>query len=452
VRGVVLPLTHNTTNRIPATRPVQTPYIGQEKDSPLPVQRLLPWPKRFDVALLAFLGMMIGLADRISLSVAAPVLMKERGWDTVQMGWVLTSFFIGYTLMMIPTGILADRYGPKWAFAFSVAWWSLFTGLTSWPHSLLGMAAMRILMGIGQSGMMPCINSILVRWFPPREYSRAATFSWSGGNLGSVLGFPLASAVMSIWGWRSIFLVFGCLGLIWLPFWVVGTADDPTKSRALSKSELTHILNGRPELSKITRVPWKRILSLPAIFAVMALHFSFNWIAYVLQNWLPTYLMVERRFSLSSMAIGTSLPFLAILFGGNLFGMLIDKFSQQHDRTRVRKLFLLAFLMAGGTLLLVPLASSPLVIVILLFLAAALASAAYPVMASGSLDIAPRYAGTVVGFQNCIANFAGILVPVITGYVVKVSGWPAAFWLAASVCSMGFLSYVLFGQAKKLVD
>jgi sugar phosphate permease len=64
----------------------------------------------------------------------------------------------------------------------------------------------------------------------------------------------------------------------------------------------------------------------------------------------------------------------------------------------------------------------------------------------------PRYAGTVVGFQNCVANFSGILVPVVTGYVVKVSGWTAAFWLAALVCTVGFLAYLCCGQARKLVD
>ena len=84
--------------------------------------------------------------------------------------------------------------------------------------------------------------------------------------------------------------------------------------------------------------------------------------------------------------------------------------------------------------MLIPMATHPVMIVFLLCLAAGLASGAYPVIASGSLDMTPRYAGTVVGFQNCVANFSGILVPVVTGYVVKVSGWPAAFWLAASVC------------------
>lgn len=404
------------------------------------------------MALLSFAAMTIGLADRIALSVAAPILMKERGWDTVQMGWALSGFFMGYAIIMVPVGILADRYSPKWVLCFSVAAWSLFTALTPWPRSLVALTIVRILMGMGQSGVIPCINSILVRWFPRHEYSRAAAFSWGGGNAGTILAFPLAAAILNFWGWPAIFFAFACAGAAWLPFWIYAITDDPAASRTITAPELVHILDGRPKLQKVTRVPWKQILSLPAVFAVMTLHFSFNWIAYVLGSWLPTYLLLERRFSLSNMAIGSALPFLSILIGGNLFGIVIDRFSQRHDRTRVRKLFLIPFIMAGGTLLLVPAASSQLMIVVLLCLAAGLASGAYPTIASGSLDIAPRYAGIVVGFQNCVANFSGILVPVVTGYVVKVSGWAAAFWLTGAVCAVGFLAYIFFGQARKLVD
>jgi ACS family glucarate transporter-like MFS transporter len=427
-------------------------HVHQEKVLNASFVRRLPWPKRIDVALLAFVAMVISLADRINIAVAAPILMKERGWDTVQMGWVLSGFFIGYSLLMVPVGIIADRYSPKWVLGFSVAWWSLLTALTPLPRSLIGMVIVRILVGLGQSGVIPCINSILVRWFPRHEYSRAAVFSWSGGSAGAILAFPLASAVLNFWGWPAVFFTFACLGALWLPFWIIGVTDNPAVSSGLCKAELVHILEGRPELPKVVRVPWKRILALPPIYALMTLHFSFNWITYFLLSWLPTYLLAERHFSLSNMAVGASLPFLSIVVSGNVFGAMIDKYSQRHDRTRVRKLFLIPFVMAAGALLLIPTATHPVMIVVLLCLAAGLASGAYPVIASGSLDMTPRYAGTVVGFQNCVANFSGILVPVVTGYVVKVSGWPAAFWLAASVCTVGFLAYLCFGQARKLVD
>src|SRR5262245_18768754 len=424
----------------------------QEKAFGETLVRRLPWPKRIDVVVLSFVAMVIGLADRINISVAAPILMRERGWDTVQMGWVLSGFFIGYSFLMMPVGFIADRYSPKWILCFSVAWWSLFTALTPLPQSLVGMAIVRVLMGIGQSGVIPCINSILVRWFPPHEYSRATVFSWSGGSAGAIVAFPLASAVLSVWGWPAVFFAFACFGALWLPFWMFGVTDNPAESRGMRKEEIAHILAARPELQKVARVPWKKILILPPIYAVTILHFSFNWITYFLLSWLPTYLLAERHFSLSNMAVGSSLPFLSIVISGNVFGAMIDNYSKSHDRTRVCKLFLIPFVMAAGALLLIPEATHPVMIVVLLCLAAGLASGAYPVISSGSLDMTPRYAGTVVGFQNCVANFSGILVPVVTGYVVKISGWAAAFWLAASICTIGCLAYVVFGQARKLVD
>src|SRR5262249_44075108 len=149
-----------------------------ESETPL-IRRWLPWPKRVDIALLCFFALVIALCDRVNISVAAPLILEKYHWDTVQMGWVLSGFFIGYTLFMIPIGMLADRFGPKRVFALSVAWWSLFTALTPIPKTLLGMVLMRVIMGAGESGMLPSVNGILVRWFPNNEYSRATAFTWS---------------------------------------------------------------------------------------------------------------------------------------------------------------------------------------------------------------------------------------------------------------------------------
>src|SRR5262245_62916927 len=99
-----------------------------------------------------------------------------------------------------------------------------------------------------------------------------------------------------------------------LDLWVT---DNPAESRGMRKEEIAHILAARPELQKVARVPWKKILILPPIYAVTILHFSFNWITYFLLSWLPTYLLAERHFSLSNMAVGSSLPFLSIVISGN---------------------------------------------------------------------------------------------------------------------------------------
>ncbi len=398
--------------------------------------------------MLCFLGLMIATWDRVNISVAAPSMMREYGWDTVQMGWVFSAFYFGYVAFMIPAGIAADRWGPKRTFACGVASWSLFTALTPIAPSLAGLLVVRAAMGIGESATVPSIGAVLARWFPREEYSRAAGFAWSGGYAGSVLAFPLASLVLRLWGWRAIFYIFAGLGVVWLLGWRKGASNRPDDCSTLSKKELEHIIAGRPPLVRVRTVPWALILRAPAAWAVFLLHFSSNWFSYFLISWLPAYLLLARHFSLQNMALGSGLPFLCALLGANISGFLLDRLSFRHNRTRISKLFLLSFLGAAAILVLLPYASHPTTIVVLLCLAALLMTGSTPVYASGSLNLLPRSAGSFIGVQNSIANLSGVLAPVVTGYLAARYSWHAAFLVTALVCLVGIVAYLAMGRAE----
>ena len=414
--------------------------------------RWLPWPKRLDVALLAFVALVIAYCDRVNISVAAPSMMREYGWDTAGMGWALSGFFAGYALMMIPAGMLADHFGPKRVFAVAMAWWSILTAFTPLPRSLGALTALRVFMGAGESGTFPSMNGILVRWFPRQEYSRVTGFCWSGGYAGSIVGVPLGSLILATLGWRAIFWIFAAIGIIWVPVWYMSVTDQPEQSPAVADTELAYIRAARPEIRKAERVPWGRILSIPAFWGLFALHFSSNWFAYVMISWLPTYLLTAKGFSLSSMALGAALPYICALLASNGFGALIDRLSVGRNRTRVRKLFLIPYALSAVALMLVPQASTPRATVAMLCLAMAFLTAATPVYSSNSLDLAPRYAATVVGVQACIANFAGILAPVAIGYVARSGGWSMAFALTAAITAAGILAFALMGTAERVID
>jgi sugar phosphate permease len=414
--------------------------------------RWLPWPKRLDVALLAFFALVIAYCDRVNISVAAPSMMREYGWDTAGMGWVLSGFFAGYALMMIPAGMLADRFGPKRVFAVAMAWWSILTAFTPLPRSLGALTAMRVFMGAGESGTFPSMNGILVRWFPRQEYSRVTGFCWSGGYAGSIVGVPLGSLILATLGWRAVFWIFAAIGMIWVPLWYRAVTDQPEQSPAVTDAELAYIRAARPEIRQAERAPWARILSIPAFWGLFALHFSSNWFAYVMISWLPTYLLTAKGFSLSSMALGAALPYICALLASNAFGVLIDRLSVGRNRTRVRKFFLIPYALSAVALLLVPQASTPRATVGMLCLAMAFLTAATPVYSSNSLDLAPRYAATVVGVQACIANFAGVLAPVAIGYVARSGGWTMAFALTAAITAAGIVAFAVLGTAERVID
>jgi MFS family permease len=414
--------------------------------------RWLPWPKRVDLSLLCFFGLLLATCDRVNMAVAAPFIIRDYGWSLARMGWVLSLFYIGYVACMIPAGFLADRWGPKRVFAFGVGWWSLFTMLTPFPRSSWNMGLVRALIGTGESVTVPSISATLARWFPPAEYARAAALSWSGGYAGSVVAFPLASMLLNYLGWRQIFYFFGFLGAIWLVFWFLSASDRPEKCRGIAQSELDHILSSRPSVCEAPVVPWGRILREPASWAVFALHFSSNWFIYFLMSWLPTYLQVARHFSLRNMAIGSSLPFISALCATNFFGALLDRLCRTRNRTRVSKMFMASFVTAIGILLLLPYVSSPPLIVGLLSLSTALLAGATPVYASGALHLVPRFAGSFVGVQNSIANLAGIVAPVLTGYLAASHGWSAAFACTAIASALGISTYLLIGKVERVIE
>lgn len=414
--------------------------------------RRLPWPKRWDIALLCFLAQIIGYCDRVNISVAAPALMRERHWDTVQVGWVLTAFFIGYTLSMIPIGVYIDHYGPKRMLGLGVTWWSLFTALTPIPKKLFALILTRGALGIGESGILPAANAMLVRWFPRQEYSRATGLCWSGGYAGSIIAFPLATAIGSAWGWSAVFYTFASLALFLVPLWLLGTTNTPEENSSLHPEELAYIIRNRPKLRRSIPTPWSILLRAPAVWALLLLHFSSNWFIYVLVSWLPTYLLLARHFTLIGMAVGASLPFGAALIGTNLFAHVLDRLSLTKDRTRVQKILLAAYTLAPLFLLAACLITERVAIIVLLALAGLFVTAATPIYSSNSLYLAPMHVGTLVSMQNSFANCAGIIAPVATGYLAKTYGWTSVFLSVALMIVIGIAAFGTFGSDRPLYD
>ncbi|MBL8291413.1 MAG: MFS transporter [Bryobacterales bacterium] len=387
------------------------------------------WPRRVDAALLCFTANLIAHGDRVCLAVAIPAIMSQYGWDTAQAGWILSGFFLGYTLCMIPVGLLVERVGPRRLFAACIAVWSLVTLLTPLPRSIPALTALRILLGVGESGTASCINSTLIRWFQPHEYARAVGLAWSGGYAAPMLAFPLAALILNQWGWPAIFYVFGSFGFLWLPFW-------------LRLPELP--LPPAPGPRRPTR---DLLLSAP-VLAVFLLHFSQNWVLYMMITWLPTYLSVERQFSLPAMAAGASLPFAFAWLGTNTFAWAIDRSTPRLGRTRARKLFLLPYALAAASIFLIPSAPTPTLTVVVLCAAMALLGSASPTFSTASLDLAPQCAGALAAIQNAFANLAGIAAPVTVGYLAKSYGWHAPFWLTAAIALFGITAYLRYGRAE----
>ncbi len=179
------------------------------------------WPRRYHVVFLSFLAVFICYIDRVNISVAIIPMAADLGWNKQTQGMVLSSFFVGYLLLQVVGGQLADRFGGKAVLAAGVLLWSLFTMLTP-PAAALGLGvliATRILMGMGEAVTFPSIYSLYSRWVPLTERSRAVGLANSGIPLGTVFALIATPYIVQAFGWQWAFYLFGLAGVVWYVFW-----------------------------------------------------------------------------------------------------------------------------------------------------------------------------------------------------------------------------------------
>jgi MFS family permease len=237
------------------------------------------------VVLLLATALFINYVDRGALPTAAHLIQDELKLNEGQLGLLFSAFFWTYTLTQIPVGWLAERVGAQRVLAAGLAIWAVATvsiGVVSSFPLLLGL---RMLLGVGESVGFPCVNKLLAAVVPVKRLGTANGVVACGYLFGPAVGTVAGGVIMSHYGWRSAFLVFGSLSLLWLLPWSRVTL--PARAVRASVGE-------RPTFGELLRCPalWGTALGL----------FSANYVFYFMLTWLPFYLVRERGFSTEEMA------------------------------------------------------------------------------------------------------------------------------------------------------
>jgi MFS transporter, ACS family, hexuronate transporter len=118
---------------------------------------------------MLFAGGLINYMDRSALSIAAPLMMRDLHIDTVQLGFIFSSFFAGYALFNFVGGYVSDVFGPKRAFTVAMTLWSVFCGLTAAAVGLTSLFVVRVLFGFGEGPFSAAANKMVSNWFPRRD-------------------------------------------------------------------------------------------------------------------------------------------------------------------------------------------------------------------------------------------------------------------------------------------
>lgn len=420
--------------------------------------RLSHWPKRHVLVGLCFFATFICYIDRVNISVAIIPMAEEFGWSATTKGYVLSSFFVGYLLAMVPTGWLANRYGGKLLLGGALVGWSLFTFLTPIAAgvSLSALLLTRVLMGMGEAASFPGVYNLLGRWIPKQEKSRAAAVNLTGIPLGTIFALSTTGLLVNTYGWQSVFYVFGASGLIFAAVWLKLVHARPSQHPTISEEERFFLAElETTDAQDKEPIPWAVFMRHPAIWALFINHFCANWTLYLFLAWLPSYFRDVQGLSIAGSGLFAIGPWVCQFIAGNLSAVVADRWiASGKSVTFVRKFMQCSGLIGGaGMLLLAAQATTPGMALFTLCGAFGVSSMAWAGFACNHLDVAPKHADVLFSITNIGGTLPGIIGVALTGMLVDwTGGYTATFLVAAGINVFGAIVWLLFATGEPILE
>jgi MFS family permease len=382
---------------------------------------------RWSIVGLLAAALFINYVDRGAVPTAAHLIQEELGLSAGQLGVLFSAFFWTYSILQIPVGWVAERYGAQRVLAAGLALWACATMLVGIVHSFAALLALRLLLGIGESAGFPSAAKLLAAVIPLGHLATANGIVAFAYQFGPAVGAYGGGLIMVHYGWRAAFWVFGGLSLLWLLPW--SRVRLPRESRPAERSD-------EPTLATLLRQPslWGTALGL----------FSSNYAFYFILTWLPYYVVRERGFSTGEMASLTGSAYLVSALSSIIAGWAIDRFVRSgHANIAYKSVMVVAHLGTVLCMLGIAYASQTWAIAAIFIYQILTGSAAAGVFAIPQILAGPAASARWVGVQNCCGNLAGVVAPALTGLLVEETHhFAAAFVTAALVSLAGLVGWV----------
>jgi ACS family hexuronate transporter-like MFS transporter len=381
-----------------------------------------------------FASTVINYINRQTLSVLAPVLIREFHLNHSQYSQIVSVFQVSYAATWLLGGILLDRLGARLGLALAIIWWSVSSILTAFVNSLSALEFLRFLLGMGEACSWPGATKVVAEWFPARERGLAVAIFDSGSSIGSIIAPPLVAWVTFTLGWRYAFVVSGLAGLIWLIAWLLIYHPLATHPR-VTLAERREIEAGQDAAVTSANRGLARYRSLLTDANVWGLVIgrSFTdpiWWFYLF--WLPQYLSDARGFTLKDIGAFAWIPFVTSDIGNFTSGFL-SSFLIKRGMPVIRTRKLICVLSAIPMLAGIPVTLAPNSTWALLLIS--LATWGYASWSTMGLTLPsdlfpPDVVASVTGFAGLVAGVAGVAFTLAVGILVDHVSYLPVFVVA----------------------
>ncbi|HCQ8036515.1 TPA: MFS transporter [Klebsiella quasipneumoniae subsp. quasipneumoniae] len=357
--------------------------------------------RRIGILALLAIGTMINYLDRTVLGIAAPKLTGELGIDPALMGILFSAFAWTYALAQIPGGLFLDRFGNKVTYFLSLTLWSLFTLFHGMAVGLKTLLLCRFGLGVSEAPCFPVNSRVVSAWFPQQERAKATAVYTVGEYLGLACFAPLLFWIMDGFGW-------------------------PLVRQLLSKRQIIGASIGQ---------------------------FAGNTVLVFFLTWFPTWLATERHMPWLKVGFFSILPFVAAAGGVMFGGWISDKLLKATGSANLgRKLPIVAGLLMASCIISANWLQSDLAVILVMsfaFFGQGMVGLGWTLIS----DIAPKGLGGLTGgLFNFCANLAGILTPLVIGFIVAGFGnfFYALIYIGGAAL-LGVAAYLfILGDVKRI--
>jgi len=367
------------------------------------------------LALLA-LGALIAFVDRTNISAVLAVdsFKDYFALSDLDRGWINSAFFWTYAFFQMPMGYMVDRYGVKYPYAICFTLWCLASAAMGFVTVMWGLILLRLFIGVSEAIVTPATYRWIRTNFEPKKSGFAVGLYMMGNKLGPAVGAPLAAWLIVAFNWKVMFVITGLAGLIWLIPWMLIARNDFPRSGDRAHAR-----------KSAAAVPFKNIFSSVTVWGTLVVNFCYAYFTFFCMTWMPAYLVEQRGLSLKEMGLYVFFSFIGIAIVAFITGTAADRLVARYGHPiLIRKIFVVTGFAFACTVLLGARAETlQMALFWNVFSLSGLGFASANNIVLSTLTLIPKQVvGFVKGFQNSATALAGIVSPLLTGWLLHTTG------------------------------
>ena len=412
---------------------------------------------RWWVVGLVALAAVVNYIDRQAFGALWPDIANDlfpemdKDGRKVIFGTISTVFILSYAGGQALFGKIFDWIGTRMGFALSIGVWSIATMLHAFAQGMLSFSIFRSILGLAEAGNWPGAAKANAEWFPTKERALAQGVFNSGAAIGGIVAYPVIGLLSAYLEWKSIFIVVGALGLLWLLPWLYIVKSGPKTHPWLSDEEKKYILSGQknqdidedgnyddgyvPTTSELLKhkESWGVIIASAALDPI--------WWLFIV--WIPIYLSEVFGLNVKEIAFSAWLPYVGAMIGAWAGGLIAQNrltAGWSVDKTRKMVITLGCLIMIPCFFLLKAPGSATTAVIIMAVLLFGFQIAIGNIQTLPSDLFGGKIVGTLSGFAGMAAKLGAAGLTLLVTFITTGGNYTPAFLIGGALAIIALLS------------